>query len=109
MSNTQLQSIWHLKITMPVHSLRDERERRFQYKDDKRRKGPNTRDGYRQHCSKCCIKHDQNKCPAEGKTCTKCKMLNHFARMCKSKLKVKEKKGKYMELKKRSLKRVTVN
>jgi hypothetical protein len=61
----------------------------FQYKDDKRRKGPNTRDGYKQHSSKCGIKHDQNKCPAEGKKCAKCKKLNHFARMCKSKLNVK--------------------
>ena len=80
------------KVDNNVHSLRDERERKFQYKDDKRRKGPNTRDGYRQHCSKCGIKHDQNKCPAEGKTCAKCKKLNHFARMRKSKLKVKERK-----------------
>jgi hypothetical protein len=50
----------------------------------------NTRDSYtyKQHCSKCGIKHDQNKCPAEGKTCAKCKKLNHFARMCKSKLKL---------------------
>lgn len=24
-------------------------------------------------------------CPAEGKTCTKCKKLNHFARVCKAK------------------------
>ena len=50
MSNTQLED-------NNVRSLRDERERKFQYKDDKRRKGPNTRDGYtyRQHCSKCGI------------------------------------------------------
>jgi hypothetical protein len=91
MSNTQLQSM--APGDNNKHSLRDERERKFQYKDDKRRKGPNTRDGYtyRPHCSKCGIKHDQNKCPAEGKTCAKCKELNHFARMCKS-VKVKERK-----------------
>ena len=87
MSNTQLQRM--APEDNNVHSLRDVRERKFQYKDDKRRKGPNTRDGYtyKQHCSKCGIKHDQNKCPAEGKTCAKCKRLNHFARMCKSKFK----------------------
>ncbi|CAB4013836.1 retrotransposon-like family member retr-1, partial [Paramuricea clavata] len=29
----------------------------------------------------------------EGKTCAKCKKLNHFARMCKSKFKIKERKS----------------
>jgi hypothetical protein len=92
MSNTQLQRM--APENNNVHSLRDVRERKIQYKDDKQRKGPNTRDGYtyKQHCSKCGIKHYQNKCPAEGKTCAKCKKLNHFARMCKSKFKVKERK-----------------
>ena len=59
MSNTQLQSM--TPEDKNVLSLREGRERKFQYKDDiqyKRRKGPNTRDSYRQHCSKCGINCD---------------------------------------------------
>ncbi|KAK7865355.1 hypothetical protein R5R35_006836 [Gryllus longicercus] len=37
-------------------------------------------------CGKCGLKHEWGQCPAFGKTCRKCKALNHFARMCKSKL-----------------------
>ena len=49
-------------------------------------KHQNSKQGFRQLCSKCGVKHEQNKCPAEGKIYEKCKKLNHFARACKSKL-----------------------
>lgn len=36
-------------------------------------------------CHKCGYKHDNSKCFAKGKRCTKCQKLNHFARVCRSK------------------------
>ena len=42
-----------------------------------------------QKCKKCGRSHPPRQCPAYGKTCLKCKKLNHFANMCKSKM-VKE-------------------
>lgn len=37
-----------------------------------------------QKCSRCNIRHLKGRCPAYGKTCLKCKKLNHFASVCKS-------------------------
>lgn len=36
------------------------------------------------NCYKCGKYHGKNQCPAYGKTCMKCKKINHFAKMCKS-------------------------
>ena len=36
-------------------------------------------------CGKCGRQHSKDKCPAYGKTCHKCKKLNHFSAICKSK------------------------
>ena len=36
-------------------------------------------------CNKCGYHHsDQDRCPAKGKLCAKCKKYNRFARLCKS-------------------------
>ncbi|XP_060080411.1 uncharacterized protein K02A2.6-like [Ylistrum balloti] len=37
-------------------------------------------------CQKCGKDHLRNDCPAYGKTCNKCKKLNHFAMMCRTDL-----------------------
>ena len=87
MSNTQLQSMAPEESN--VNSLREERESKQRYKHDRQYqrnvKHQNTKQGYKQSCSKCGIKHEKNQCPAEGKICAKCKKLNHFERVCKSK------------------------
>jgi len=38
------------------------------------------------NCTRCGSTHSINRCPAYGKTCNKCKLLNHFLNQCKSKL-----------------------
>lgn len=35
-------------------------------------------------CNRCATRHPLYQCPAYGKTCAKCKKLNHFARACNS-------------------------
>ena len=35
-------------------------------------------------CKFCGRRHDRGRCPAYGKTCTKCSKLNHFATVCRS-------------------------
>ena len=73
-----------------VNSLKVGKERKFKSKEDRQRnKHQNARDSYRRPCGKFGITHEQNKCPAEGKTCAECKRLNYFARVCKSKHKEK--------------------
>lgn len=37
------------------------------------------------HCLKCNQEHGPRQCPAFGKTCSKCKKLNHFASGCRNK------------------------
>lgn len=37
-------------------------------------------------CKKCSYQHEDKKCPAYGKKCTNCGKYNHFATMCKSKV-----------------------
>ena len=73
-----------------VHSLREQRARKFKYKDDKRPRKPIE---HEHPCGKCGLKHEKSKCPAEGKKCAKCTKPNHFARVCKSK--PKERKSVY--------------
>ena len=36
-------------------------------------------------CGRCGYQHDQGKCPAQGKKCSKCHKLKHFASCCLSK------------------------
>ena len=38
-------------------------------------------------CEYCGLKHAKRKCPAYGKTCRKCNKKNHFANVCKTKVK----------------------
>ena len=39
------------------------------------------------NCEYCGLKHAKRKCPAYGKTCRKCNKKNHFANVCKTKVK----------------------
>ena len=41
------------------------------------------------HCGKCGKSHEQGNCPAYGKTCDKCKGINHFKAVCHSKVTAK--------------------
>ena len=47
---------------------------------------PRTPDKSRYECSYCGLKHarGRNNCPANGKKCSKCSKMNHFARKCRS-------------------------
>ena len=40
-----------------------------------------------QNCKYCGLKHAKRNCPAYGKTCHKCRRKNHFATVCKTKIK----------------------
>ena len=42
-----------------------------------------------QHCGKCGKSHEQGNCPVYGKTCDKCKGINHFKAVCRSKVTAK--------------------
>ena len=42
-----------------------------------------------QHCGKCGKSHEQGNCPTYGKTCDKCKGINHFKAVCCSKVTAK--------------------
>ena len=42
-----------------------------------------------QHCGKCGKSHERGNCPASGKTCDKCKGINHFKAVCHSKVTAK--------------------
>ena len=42
-----------------------------------------------QHCGKCGKSHERGNCPAYGKTCDKCKGINHFKAVCRSKVTAK--------------------
>ena len=35
-------------------------------------------------CGNCGLIHSKGQCLARGKQCTKCKKMNHYARMCRS-------------------------
>ena len=39
----------------------------------------------KQQCSKCGTNHEPKKCPAYGKECYRCKMRNHFSKVCYNK------------------------
>lgn len=40
------------------------------------------------NCTRCGYSHDKNKCPAFNQTCSACNKLNHFKRMCRSRVNV---------------------
>ena len=42
-----------------------------------------------QRCAKCGKSHEQGNCPAYGKTCNKCKGINHFKAVCHSEVTAK--------------------
>ena len=50
---------------------------------------PSGRSNNGQHCGKCGKSHEQGNCPAYGKTCNKCKVINHFKAVCHSKVTAK--------------------
>ena len=41
------------------------------------------------HCGKCGKSHERRNCPMYGKTCDKCKGINHFKAVCHSKVTAK--------------------
>ena len=50
---------------------------------------PSGRGNNGQHCGKCGKSHEQGNCPVYGKTCDKCKGINHFKAVCHSKVTAK--------------------
>ena len=50
---------------------------------------PSGRGNNGQHCGKCGKSHERGNCPAYGKTCDKCKGINHFKAVCHSKVTAK--------------------
>ena len=50
---------------------------------------PSDRGNNGQRCGKCGKSHEQGNCPAYGKTCDKCKGINHFKAVCRSKVTAK--------------------
>ena len=50
---------------------------------------PSGRGNNGQRCGKCGKPHEQRNCPAYGKTCDKCKGINHFKAVCRSKVTAK--------------------
>ena len=50
---------------------------------------PSGRGNNGQHCGKCGKSHERGNCSAYGKTCDKCKGINHFKAVCHSKVTAK--------------------
>ena len=50
---------------------------------------PSGRGNNGQRCGKCGKSHEQGNCPTYGKTCDKCKGINHFKAVCHSKVTAK--------------------
>ena len=50
---------------------------------------PSGRSNNGQHCGKCGKSHERGNCPAYGKTCNRCKGINHFKAVCRSKVTAK--------------------
>ena len=53
--------------------------------DDKRKNNFHQPTQQRKKCGRCGYDypHKDNKCPADGKTCSTCNKLNHFAKVCR--------------------------
>ena len=50
---------------------------------------PSGRGNNGQRCGKCGKSHERGNCPAYGKTCDRCKGINHFKAVCRSKVTAK--------------------
>ena len=50
---------------------------------------PSGRGNNGQRCGKCGKSHERGNCPAYGKTCDRCKGINHFKAVCRSKVAAK--------------------
>ena len=50
---------------------------------------PSGRSNNGQHCGKCGKSHERGNCPTYGKTCDRCKGINHFKAVCRSKVTAK--------------------
>ena len=50
---------------------------------------PSGRGNHGQCCGKCGKSHERGNCPAYGKTCDRCKGINHFKAVCRSKVTAK--------------------
>ena len=50
---------------------------------------PSGRSNNGQRCGKCGKSHERGNCPAYGKTCDRCKGINHFKVVCRSKVTAK--------------------
>ena len=50
---------------------------------------PSGRGNNGQHCGKCGKSHERGNCPAYGKSCNRCKGINHFQAVCHSKVAAK--------------------
>ena len=50
---------------------------------------PSGRGNIGQRCGKCGKSHEQGNCPTYGKTCDRCKGINHFKAVCRSKVAAK--------------------
>ena len=50
---------------------------------------PSGRSNNGQRCGKCGKSHERGNCPAYGKTCDRCKGINHFKAVCHSKVTAK--------------------
>ena len=73
---------WMNKDDEHIHAIRRRRQPpKVQYP-----RGPQLPDNKEQRCQNCGGQMHRNRdlCPAKGKTCYKCKKINHFARMCRS-------------------------
>ena len=53
------------------------------------RRRPSGRGNNGQRCGKCGKSHERGNCPAYGKTCDRCKGINHFKAVCRSKVTAK--------------------
>ena len=50
---------------------------------------PNGQGNNGHHCGKCGKSHEQENCPTYGKTCDRCKGINHLKAVCRSKVTAK--------------------
>lgn len=71
-------------VVYGVEKNRQETTNRYQKKQFQN-KSSNKPEKIIKDCTKCGKNHPINKCPAYGKKCNKCKKINHFSNVCKSK------------------------
>lgn len=63
--------------TTEIGDVRKEKSSRVQFQQQKK--------PVRNRCGRCGSKHVAGQCPAYGKTCSRCRGRNHFAKCCKTK------------------------